>query len=59
MVPNVAAYQGKVLCARLKNNGQPGALSSRYARGPGKGWTTRVYCTQPYPAFLQEVVSTA
>ncbi|KAK4362385.1 hypothetical protein RND71_017626 [Anisodus tanguticus] len=39
--------------------GQPRALSSRYARGPRKGRTTRVYCTQSYLTFLQEVVSTA
>lgn len=27
--------------------------------GSWKGCTTGVYCTQPYPAFLQEGVSTA
>ncbi|KAH0707956.1 hypothetical protein KY289_013032 [Solanum tuberosum] len=39
--------------------GHPGTLSSRYVRGLGKGWTTGVYCTQPYTAFLQEANSTA
>lgn len=39
-------------------NDQPDALSSRYARGPGKGRTTRVYYMQSYLAFLQETVST-
>lgn len=38
---------------------QPGTLSSCYVRGLGKDWTTGVYCTQPYPAFLQEANSTA
>lgn len=32
--------------------------SSRYAWGLEKGRTTGVCCTRPYPAFLQEVVST-
>ncbi|KAG5576981.1 hypothetical protein H5410_057115 [Solanum commersonii] len=32
-----------------------GALSPCY-EGSGKGRTSRDYCTQPYPAFLQEAV---
>ncbi|PHT92727.1 hypothetical protein T459_00609 [Capsicum annuum] len=35
---------------------KPGA-GYRYARCPGKGPTTRVYRTQPYLAFLPDVVS--
>ncbi|XP_019249027.1 PREDICTED: glycerol-3-phosphate acyltransferase 1-like [Nicotiana attenuata] len=44
--------------SRNKNKGQSGALSFRYAKGLGKGRTTRVYCTQSYPVFLQKAVST-
>jgi hypothetical protein len=32
--------------------GQPGAWSSRFARGPGKGRTTWGLCTQPFPANI-------
>nr|XP_016465741.1 PREDICTED: ubiquitin-conjugating enzyme E2-17 kDa-like [Nicotiana tabacum] len=35
----------------------PGALSSRYARGPGKGRTTRVYRTQPTLHFCKRLFS--
>lgn len=38
---------------------QLGALCSRYTQDSRMGLTTRVYSTQPYPAFLQEAVSTA
>ncbi|OIT36349.1 PREDICTED: uncharacterized protein LOC109242149 [Nicotiana attenuata] len=37
-----------------EEEGQPGTLSSRYARGPGKGRTTRVNYTQPYAAAEEE-----
>jgi hypothetical protein len=47
------------LSAFACNKGQPGASSSRFARGPGKGQTTWGLCTQPFPAiFLQEAIST-
>lgn len=38
--------------------GQPNVISSRYARDPGKGQITEVYCTQSYLAFLQEAIFT-
>ncbi|XP_016478243.1 glycerol-3-phosphate acyltransferase 1-like [Nicotiana tabacum] len=44
--------------SRNKNKEQSGASSSRYAKGLGKGRTTRVYCTQSYPIFLQKTIST-
>ncbi|XP_019249494.1 PREDICTED: serine/threonine-protein kinase CDL1-like isoform X2 [Nicotiana attenuata] len=38
-----------------KDNGQPGVLSSRYARGLGKGRITRVYYTQLYLHFCKRL----
>jgi hypothetical protein len=32
--------------------GQPGAWSSRFARGPGRGQTTLGHCTQPFLAIF-------
>ncbi|XP_070020646.1 disease resistance protein RGA2-like [Nicotiana sylvestris] len=57
MVPEELVSMGNRIVEMCK--GKPGALSSRYAGDPGKDRTTRVYSTQPYPAFLQEVISTA
>ncbi|KAK4361818.1 hypothetical protein RND71_017059 [Anisodus tanguticus] len=47
-LPALPFELGQILEALRKSclPGQPGALISRYARGPGKGRTTRVYCAR-------------
>ena len=38
----------------IKKKGQPGACSSRLRRVRGRVRPLRSFCTQPFPAFLQE-----
>uniref|UniRef100_A0A0V0GVA9 Putative ovule protein n=1 Tax=Solanum chacoense TaxID=4108 RepID=A0A0V0GVA9_SOLCH len=43
----------------LKKGGEARCTKLPLCEGSGEGPSTRDYCTQLYPAFLQEAVSTA
>jgi hypothetical protein len=45
------------ICFVVDMKGQPGACSSGLRRVRGRVRPLWVYCTQPFPAFLQEAVS--